>query len=113
VLRRPWHSPGVWFCPQLLGWVDLVLGLPREFCHEGQIEDHVLLDKLFWVFINVVVPLKQNSISVGKVECIRLGVRLAKSFHFLDDGFWHGVCCQLPLLDLFPSDHVEKLLGAL
>jgi hypothetical protein len=109
-----WHGPVVQFCPQLLGWVDLFLGLLWGFQLQGTNRGHILLDKPFWVFVDVVViPLEQNSISVGKVKCIWLGFGLAELFHFLDDGFWHGVCRQLPLLDLFFSDCVEKLVGAL
>jgi hypothetical protein len=96
-----------------MGWVDLIPGLLWEFLPQGRIEDHVLLDELFWVFVDVVIPLEQNSISFGKDECIWPGIGLAKSFHFLHDGFWHGVCRQLLLLDLFSSEHVEQLVGAL
>jgi hypothetical protein len=86
---------------------------PGNFCRKGRIEDHILVDKLFVVFVNLVVPLKEKSISVGKIECILPGIGLAELFYFLNDEFGHGVCCQLLLLDLNFSEHVEELGGAL
>ncbi len=53
---------------------------PGNFCRKGWIEDHALLDKPFWAFVKVIITLEQNSMSVGKVECIWPGFGLANFF---------------------------------
>jgi hypothetical protein len=59
-LVRPWGST-----------LSSIIGMGR-FCSgtipgisKGQIEDHIVLDKPFRVFVNLVVALEQNSVSVS------------------------------------------------